>query len=276
MAGIAVALVGIGVLSAVMVPARDHLSIATCALVLVVPVVGGVAVGGLPAGLVAVVAGFLAYDVLFIPPYDTLSVGQAQNWVALVVYVVVMLVVARVVVFLQRARADARRQADATERLYVLSDLLIGDRPVTDLLQQVVTTIHDAFGPRWVAALLPASRDDERLTLAATAGQPLSAEELADLSPTAGRPAQLRSPADPERGPRRRRAGRVGDPHRPHRPRPAGRHGGDGRLARSGPTTGSSCIPTPTTPRWPSSAASSASRPCGPSCSRRSTGCATP
>ena len=195
LAGIAVALVGIGVLSAVMVPARDHLSIATCALVLVVPVVGGVAVGGLPAGLVAVVAGFLAYDVLFIPPYDTLSVGQAQNWVALIVYVVVMLVVARVVVFLQRARADARRQADATERLYVLSDLLIGDQPVTDLLQQVVTTIHDAFGPRWVAALLPASRDDERLTLAATAGQPLSAEELADLAPTPGRPAQLRPPA---------------------------------------------------------------------------------
>ncbi|HEY1734178.1 MAG TPA: DUF4118 domain-containing protein, partial [Acidimicrobiales bacterium] len=78
-AGIAVALVGIAVLSAVMVPARDHLSIATCALVLVVPVVGGVAVGGLAAGLVAVVAGFVAYDVLFIPPYDTLSVGQAQN-----------------------------------------------------------------------------------------------------------------------------------------------------------------------------------------------------
>ena len=51
---------------------------------------------------------------------------------ALVVYVVVMLVVARVVVFLQRARAEARRQADATERLYVLSDLLIGDEPVTD------------------------------------------------------------------------------------------------------------------------------------------------
>ncbi|HEX4082305.1 MAG TPA: DUF4118 domain-containing protein, partial [Acidimicrobiales bacterium] len=165
LAGIAVALVGIGVLSAVMVPARDHLSIATCALVLVVPVVGGVAVGGLPAGLVAVVAGFVAYDVLFIPPYDTLSVGQAQNWVALAVYVVVMLVVARVVVFLQRARADARRQADATERLYVLSDLLIGDRPVTDLLQQVVTTIHDAFGPRWVGALLPDGADHESLTL---------------------------------------------------------------------------------------------------------------
>jgi two-component system, OmpR family, sensor histidine kinase KdpD len=206
--GIAVALIGIGVLSAVMVPARDHLSIATCALVLVVPVVGGVAVGGLPAGLVAVVAGFVAYDVLFIPPYDTLSVGQAQNWVALAVYVVVMLVVARVVVFLQRARADARRQADATERLYVLSDLLIGDRPVTDLLQQVVTTIHDAFGPRWVAALLPESLDDDRLTLAATAGQPLSAEELADLSPTPGRPAQLRPPADRTGG----GSGHAGEP----------------------------------------------------------------
>ncbi len=203
MAGMVVAVAGIAVLSAVMVPARQDLSVATCALVLVVPVVIGVAIGGLPAGLVAVVAGFLAYDIFFIPPYNTLSVGRAQNWVALVVYVVVMLVVARVVVFLQRARADARRQADATSRLYLLSDLLIGDKPVGELLQQVMSTVQEAFGPRWVAALLPDGTGGpdstggpdgigRALAVAATAGQPLSAAELADLSPAPGRTASLR------------------------------------------------------------------------------------
>ncbi|HVX20503.1 MAG TPA: ATP-binding protein [Acidimicrobiales bacterium] len=216
-AGIVVAVAGIVVLSAVMVPARRDLSIATSALVLVVPVVAGVAVGGLAAGLVAVVAGFLAYDLLFTPPYDTLSVGRAQNWVALGVYVVVMLVVARVVVFLQRARADARRQADATRRLYLLSDLLIGDKPVGELLQQVVSTVQEAFGPRWVAALLPddggkgsavggGNKDGSGkdgavgggkdggggLAVAATAGQPLSAGELAGLAPVPGRTARVR------------------------------------------------------------------------------------
>lgn len=192
-AGIVVALIGIVGLTALMVPARHELSIATAALVLVVPVVAGVAVGGLPAGLVAVLAGFLAYDIFFIPPYNTLTVGRAQNWVALVVYVAVMLVVARVVVFLQRARAEARRQADATGRLYVLSDLLIGDKPVNELLEQVVTTVQEAFELRWVVALLPEGPGDiQELTVVATAGRPLSEADLADLSPTSGRPASLR------------------------------------------------------------------------------------
>jgi len=189
-----VAVVGIAAVSAVMVPARHDLSVATSALVLVVPVVAGVAVGGLPAGLVAVGTGFLAYDLLFIPPYDTLSVGRAQNWVALAVYVVVMLVVARVVVFLQRARADARRQADATRRLYVLSDLLIGEKPAGELLAQVVGTVQEAFGPRWVTALLPtgAPGGGEALAVAATAGQPLTDDELAALAPVPGRTASVR------------------------------------------------------------------------------------
>jgi two-component system, OmpR family, sensor histidine kinase KdpD len=190
LAGALVALAGIAALSGLMVPARHHLSLATPALVLVVPVVAGVAVGGLWAGMLAVAAGFIAYDLFFIPPFGTLSVGSAQNWVALVVYVVVMLVVARVVVFLQRARAEARRHEDATQRLYLLSDLLMGDKPATELLQLIVATIHQAFRPRWAAALVPG---DEGLTVAATAGEALSAEELASLSPTPGRPESLRS-----------------------------------------------------------------------------------
>ena len=65
-----------------------------------IPVVFGAAIGGFPAGLVSVVAGFLVYDYAFIPPYKTLDVGTAQNWTALVVYFVVMLVVALVITVL--------------------------------------------------------------------------------------------------------------------------------------------------------------------------------
>jgi two-component system, OmpR family, sensor histidine kinase KdpD len=190
--GALVALAGIGALSGALLGVRSHLSVATPALVLVVPVVAGVAVGGLASGVLAVAAGFVTYDVLFIPPYGTLTVGAAQNWTALVVYVVVMLIVARVVAFLQQTRAEARRNEDATRRLYVLSDLLIGDQPVTGVLQVIATTIHQAFGTRWAAVLIPDDRAaDQRLTVAATAGQPLSDVELADLSPGGGRAESL-------------------------------------------------------------------------------------
>ena len=113
--GAVVALVSIAVLSGAMLLVRSHLSVATTALVLVVPVVLGCAMGGFPAGIVAVVGGFFAYDFFFIPPYYTLSVGAAQNWVALLVYVIVMVTVARMVSFLSQARGEARGAAQRSE-----------------------------------------------------------------------------------------------------------------------------------------------------------------
>lgn len=89
---------------------REHLSVATTALMLVIPVAGGVALGGFAAGAVGVAAGFLAYDYFFIPPYNTLSVGAPENWSALGGYAAVMLVVSRVVAALQRTRGTARRR----------------------------------------------------------------------------------------------------------------------------------------------------------------------
>lgn len=193
-----VALAGIGLLSAAMVPLRTHLSIATCALVLVPPVVAGVAVGGLASGVVAVAAGFVAYDVLFVPPYGTITVGAAQNWVALGVYAVVTLIVSRVVAFLQQARTVARRHEEATRRLYLLSDLLIGDQPVAGVLQVIASTVHQLFGARGVAVLLPRTDRDadgagwQGLQVAATAGEPLREDDVVALGPVPGRPEQLR------------------------------------------------------------------------------------
>jgi K+-sensing histidine kinase KdpD len=46
-----------------------------------VPVIIGVVVGGFRAGVLSVIDGFLVYDFFFIPPYQTLWVGEAQNWV---------------------------------------------------------------------------------------------------------------------------------------------------------------------------------------------------
>lgn len=190
--GALVACVGIGVLGGVMVPFRTQLSLATPALVLVVPVVAGVAVGGLASGVLAVAAGFVTYDVLFIPPYGTLSVGSPQNWVALGVYAAVMLIVARVFAFLHRARLDARRDAEATQRLYELSDILIGDQAVTRVLQAIADTIHHAFGGRWAAVLIPEpTGEDGHLVVAATAGTP-SVAEFGALSPHGGRQETLR------------------------------------------------------------------------------------
>jgi two-component system sensor histidine kinase KdpD len=119
--GIAATVVGLLALLAVLLPFRSHLSTATPALVFVLPALIGVVVGGFVVGAIGAVAGFVFYDVFFLPPYNTLTVHSPQNWVALLVYVVVVLVVAQVVAQLSSAREDALRRTDESVRLYELS-----------------------------------------------------------------------------------------------------------------------------------------------------------
>lgn len=198
--GAAVAIVGTGALTAVMFLLRPHLAVATTALVLVIPVVLAVVVGGVLAGVLAVVLGFLAYDFVFIPPYGTLNVGAAQNWAALAVYVVVMLVVTRVVDRLQSARLQIAAQAAATRRLFELSDLLIAAKPLPALLESVVETVRATFGYTSVVLLLAEHEPGSTLRAAAIAGEPLSAVDLAVATPSGGAVSSLVSTSTSARG----------------------------------------------------------------------------
>src|SRR5262249_59606834 len=81
--GTLAALSCIAVLTAVMLPLRAHLSTATTALVLAIPVVVGVASGGYLAGGISDIAGFVGYASLFGPPSRTLAVGPSGHTVAI-------------------------------------------------------------------------------------------------------------------------------------------------------------------------------------------------
>jgi two-component system, OmpR family, sensor histidine kinase KdpD len=189
--GLAAALGSMALLTVVMLPLRSHLSVATTALVLVVPVVIGVVTGGFLAGAVSVIAGFLVYDYFFIKPYWTLDVGAPENWVALGVYVIVMLPVARVVANMNAARAQAWRHGMEIRQLFEVSDMLVEDRPLEELLAAIVTTLAEVFESRKVALLLPR---DGRLEIVASAGEPLTAEERERLLPVPGAVASLDPP----------------------------------------------------------------------------------
>ena len=175
-------------LAAVMLPLRPHLSVATAGLVLVVPVVAGVVTGGFVAGLVSVTAGFLVYDLVFIPPYYKLTVGTGQNWVALGVYALVMALVALVVARLDDARKASNARAANARHLFELSELLLVDKPLPDLRQSIVQEMRESFGLSSVSMLVPV---DSRLEIVASSGTPISESELAQLRPGAGVPVPL-------------------------------------------------------------------------------------
>ena len=139
---------------ALLLPFRAHLSIALPALLFVLPALVGVVIGGFVPGVVGALGGFVFYDLFFLPPYNTLTVRSPQNWVALLVYVVVVLVVAQVVAKLQSAREEAERRTGESQRLYELSQALIGDLKLSQLLTHMVdhgavrlrSTLDDAGG----------------------------------------------------------------------------------------------------------------------------------
>jgi two-component system sensor histidine kinase KdpD len=112
---------------------------------------------------------------VFTPPYYTPWVGSAENWVAPGVYVVVMLLVARVVSGMAAARLEAGRQKEEIRKLFELSNLLVGHKPLAELLGLIVSTLQDAFDLRSVAVLLASGG---RLEVAACAGEPLARLEL--------------------------------------------------------------------------------------------------
>ncbi len=181
-------------LASALLPLRSHLSVATTALVLVVPVVVGVAVGGFAAGALATAVGFLVYDLVFIPPYYTLTVSSAQDWTALGVYAVVMVVVSRVVDRLEATRSEAQARAGELRRLFDVSELLVRDASEAALLDGIVRAVAQAFELEGAALLLPSA---DGLGLAASSGTALTDDELGALSAGARPPAgsHLRSVA---------------------------------------------------------------------------------
>jgi two-component system, OmpR family, sensor histidine kinase KdpD len=192
--GIVAMLATLVALLAVMLPFRTHLSVTIPALAFVLPALVGVSVGGSLPGAVGALAGFLAYDYFFLPPYGTLTVRSSQNWIALVVYVAVVLVVAQVVARLRDAREEAVRRNDEAGRLFELSQALIGDLSEPEMLSHIVETVQETFSPEWTALVLPeyeVGRADGPLRVVATAGRPLKGDEVSSLTSARGQTRSL-------------------------------------------------------------------------------------
>ena len=173
--GLILGITSIVMLAAVLLPFRDHLAVATVTLIFVVPVIIGVVRGGLQAGLVSTVVGALLLDFFFIKPYGTLTIGSTQNWVGLAVYLIVVALVARVVANLETARTEAHRNAENMRRVYELSERLVQEQTVDDLLVTIVRAVQSVFGFDGVSLFV---LEADQLKMAASVGASLSRDEM--------------------------------------------------------------------------------------------------
>jgi two-component system sensor histidine kinase KdpD len=101
---------------------------------------------------------------------------------------------AQVVEKLHTARDEARRREQDAARLFELSQALIGDLTISQLLDHIAATVQTVFAPRWTALLLPAGAgpagEGAELFVAARDGQELTTEEMDSLTTSGG---QIRS-----------------------------------------------------------------------------------
>ncbi|MET0965449.1 MAG: DUF4118 domain-containing protein [Nakamurella sp.] len=126
-----------GVLSAALLPLRHDLALSTVLLIFLLGVLANALIGGvLPAAMAAVIAGLLA-NLLFTPPYGSLTIAQPENAFALLVFVLVGVAVSSVVDrSASRAVQATRGRAEAQLVAAVATSVVDAADPVHAVLEQ--------------------------------------------------------------------------------------------------------------------------------------------
>jgi two-component system sensor histidine kinase KdpD len=119
-AGYAVALGGPPLLSYALHPLSRGDQATSIAFAFLLLVLAAAALGGLVAGVLASLGGFVAYDVTFVRPYGGLTVAARRDGGVLVGFLVAGLVVSALVDRIEARRAQAEREADEARLLYRL------------------------------------------------------------------------------------------------------------------------------------------------------------
>jgi len=166
--GYGVALAGTSLATAGLLLARGQVSTTNVVLLYLIVVVAAAAVGGRGPGVAAAVLGFLAFDLLFIPPYYHLVAHDKQNYLSLGVYLLIALVVSALVAAREQRRIQAERREQEAQTLYELSSSLVTQGGLTQMLASVARTVRTLFDLAGCAIVLRA--EDGSVRVAAVDG----------------------------------------------------------------------------------------------------------
>lgn len=172
--GSLLALIGLPLLTAALVPVRHDLSLPSSVLIFLLLVVAVATVGGMEPAVFAAVVAFLLLNWYFTPPYGTLTIAQHDHVLAMIVFVAVAVLVSAVVEFAAASAARAAR-SDAEAQLVAR---LARDAPAEVGLTTVLQELRNTFP-------LSAVRVEEQRE--ATGDWSVVAEERGDELPEAER-----------------------------------------------------------------------------------------
>ena len=140
---------GLPLVTLVLAGLRDHVGLPGALLVYLLVVVASATVGGWAPALAAAVGGFLCANWFFTPPIHTWTISDAENLLALAVFLTVAVVVSRLVSEAARRAAEAARATAEAETLAGL----VGTVAEPDPLPVLVDSLRRAFGLAGTAVL---------------------------------------------------------------------------------------------------------------------------
>jgi two-component system, OmpR family, sensor histidine kinase KdpD len=110
--------------------------------------------GGLAAGIAASITATTAFNYFFLPPFHTFHIADAENWVALGIFLVVSVVASRLVTNARREAERAGARATEVQTLYDLSMELFFAASSAEALARVASKALVATGARQGAIAL--------------------------------------------------------------------------------------------------------------------------
>jgi two-component system, OmpR family, sensor histidine kinase KdpD len=162
-----IALAGPLALTLVLAQLRDTFALPSELLAFLLIVVVVAALGGFVPAAGCAVLGFLLVNWFFTPPFYTFTINEAENLLALVIFLVVAGVVGALVSVAGRRTAEAQRARAEAETLAALGGTLAA---LDDPLPELVAQLRAAFDLDVVAVL---HRGDAAWTVEASAGTPV-------------------------------------------------------------------------------------------------------
>src|SRR5690348_8970875 len=122
--GLVIATFGTLLVAGLLVPFRDDLASANVVLVYVLVVVFGAAVGTRWSGALTAVVAAMSYDFFFTKPYQSLKIDNANDLETTLLLLAIGLIVAELVAFTRRHRAQAATRSDEIQMLQRTAELV--------------------------------------------------------------------------------------------------------------------------------------------------------
>lgn len=129
-----------------MLAVRPMLAEVHVALLLLLVVLGASAAGGRVLGLACAAVAFVIFDVLFLPPYNTLVVANPLDWLVLFAFLATSVVAAELLYRAQEEARAAHERAEEIDRLAMLGAETLNVAHAADALEAIADVIRSTIG----------------------------------------------------------------------------------------------------------------------------------